>query len=80
MATTVTLRMDDKTYRDFVRRARLENRSLANFVETAVREHIAQTEFADRDEMAGILADDALVERLKRGSLEARRRKGRRVG
>ena len=76
MPKTLTIRVDDKTYNAFVKRAKGENRSVANFIENAVKSHIQEHDFVDAAEMAEILANDRLVERLKRGSQEARRRKG----
>ncbi len=76
MPKALTLRVDDDTYDAFVRRAKAENRSVANFIENAVKTHIHDHDFVDDVEMAEILANDRLVERLKRGSKEARRRKG----
>jgi hypothetical protein len=80
MPKTLTIRVDDKTYDAFVKRAKGENRSVANFIENAVKSHIQEQDFADDVEMAEILANDRLVERLKRGSQEARRKKGTVVG
>lgn len=80
MPKTLTIRVDDKTYDAFVKRAKGENRSVANFIENAVKSHIQEQDFADDVEMAEILANDRLVERLKRGSREARRKKGTLVG
>ncbi|MBI2889618.1 MAG: ribbon-helix-helix protein, CopG family [Nitrospirae bacterium] len=77
MSKTVTLRVDDETYRNLNRWAGAENRSVSNFIETAVKEHVRHSAFVDDAEMAGILADERLVERLKRGSRDARRKKGR---
>ena len=76
MPKTLTIRVNDETYDAFVKRAKVENRSVANFIENAVKSHIQEQDFADDVEMAEILANDRLVERLKRGSLEAKRRKG----
>jgi hypothetical protein len=80
MPKTLTIRVDDKTYNAFVKRAKGENRSVANFIENAVKSHIQEHDFVDDAEMAEILANDRLVERLKRGSQEARRKKGSLVG
>jgi hypothetical protein len=80
MPKTLTLRIDDETYKAFVKRARAENRSLSNFIETAVKEHIQECDFADDSEMAEILANERLVERLKKGSKDARSRKGTLIG
>ena len=40
MPKTVTLRVDDDTYDAFLKRAKDENRSVANFIEHAVKTHI----------------------------------------
>jgi len=77
---TLTIRVDDDTYGAFVKRAKAENRSVANFIEHAVKTHIQDHDFVDDVEMAEILANERLVARLKRGATEARRRKGRLVG
>lgn len=80
MAKTVTLRLDDETYRSFVKRAKAENRSLANFIETSVKEHIRECDFVDDAEMAEILANEQLVQRLRAGSKNARQRRGTLIG
>ena len=80
MPKTVTLRIDDETYRVFLKRAEAENRALGNFIEPAVKNHIRECDFADDSEMAGIRADEQLVERLRKGSKDVRRKKGRMVG
>lgn len=80
MPKTVTLRIDDDTYHSFVRRAKAENRSLANFIETAVTEHIRECDFADDAEMAELLANADLIERLQKGSRDAKRKKGALIG
>jgi predicted DNA-binding protein len=80
VAKTLTIRVDDETYDAFVKRAKAENRSVANFIENAVKTHIQEHDFVDDVEMAEILANERLVERLKRGSQQARRRKGTLVG
>jgi len=80
MAKTLTIRVDDETYRTFVSRAKTENRSVANFIENAVKSHIQEHDFVDDVEMAEILANERLVARLKKGSQQAKRRKGTLVG
>lgn len=80
MPKTLTLRIDDETYKTFTKLAKAENRSLANFIETAVKEHIRESVFVDDSEMAEILSNEGLVERLKKGSRDARRKKGALIG
>jgi hypothetical protein len=77
MSKTVTLRLSDKTYQTFVEAAIAENRPLSNFIETAAFAKIREQQFADDLEMAEILENQDLVKRLKKGSREARTRKGR---
>lgn len=77
MPKTVTMRLDDETYEAFVRAAKAERRSLANLIETAALRHLDEANFADDVEMGEILARPELVKRLKAGSQDARRRRGR---
>jgi len=77
MAKTLTMRLDDETYEAFARAARSERRSLANLIETAALRHIEESQFADDGEMAEILSRPELVKRLKAGSHDAKRRRGR---
>jgi hypothetical protein len=77
MPKTLTMRLDDATYETFVRAAKAERRSLANLVETAALRHVRETSFVDDSEMAEITSRPELVRRLKAGSRDARKRKGR---
>lgn len=80
MSKTLTLRIDDKTYSAIAKQAKTENRSLANFVETAVKAHIQESAFLDDVEMADILSNEHLVKRLRQGSKDVRARKGVVIG
>ena len=80
MPKTVTLRIDDDSYEAFSKRAKAENRSLSNFIENAAKQQILQLEFSDDAEMAEILANEELVARLKKGSQQVKKRKGRMIG
>jgi len=77
MPKTLTMRVDDTTYETFMRAAKAERRSLANLIETAALRHLDDASFADAAEMAEILARPELVKRLKAGSQDARKRRGR---
>ncbi len=79
MTKTLTLRLDDATYDTFVRAAAAERRSLSNLVETAALRHLQESHFADDAEMAEILSRPRLLERLRKGSADAKKRKGRLV-
>jgi uncharacterized protein (DUF1778 family) len=80
MAKTLTLRVDEETYRKLAEAAKAEGRSIANLIETAAVEHLRDQQFVDDAEMAEIEANERLVARLKRGSRDARARRGRFVG
>jgi len=77
MAKTLTLRLKEEVYSTFLAAARAQNRSIANLIETAALQRIQESQFVDDYEMAGIMASEDLLERLKKGSRDARDRKGR---
>ncbi len=79
MSKTVTLRLDEETYEEFREAARAQRRPLSNLIETAALLKIREMQFVDDAEMAEILANERLVESLKAGSRDARRRRGRLV-
>lgn len=80
MAKTLTLRVDDETYRKLAEAAEAEGRSIANLIETAAIERLREQQFVDDAELAEIEANERLVARLKQGSRDARTRRGRFVG
>ena len=77
MSKTITLRLKEDVYKIFVEAARAENRSISNLIETAALNNVSEQQFVDDAEMAEILADENLIARLRRGSKEAKTRKGR---
>ena len=74
---TITLRLDDLTYKLFLQFALADNRPISNMIETAAKKHLEECFFVSETEMRGIHEDPALVSRLKRGSQAARARSGR---
>jgi hypothetical protein len=74
---TLTMRLDDETYMTFVRAAKAERRSLANLIETSALRHIGESNFVEDAEMTEILSDPDLLKRLKNGSADAKKRRGR---
>ena len=76
MPKTVTLRLSDETYITFLEAAKAENRSLSNLIETAALAKVREEQFADDIELAEIMANEELMKRIKKGSQEARLRKG----
>ncbi len=77
MPKTVTLRIDDKLLDRFKHHAEMENRSISNFIETATLRYVEETEMVDEFEMFEILSNERLVSRLKKGSEDASKRRGR---
>ncbi len=77
MSKTVTLRLKDEIYNIFLEMAKAENRSLSNLIETAALNKIREQQFIDDVEMAEILSNQNLLQRIKVGSNEARSLKGR---
>ena len=77
MSKTVTLRLKYEIYNIFYEMAKAENRSLSNLIETAALNKIRQQQFVDDVEMAEILSNQDLIRRIREGSNEARKLKGR---
>ena len=77
MSKTVTLRLPDDVYDAFREAADAQHRPLSNLIETAALAKIQEQQFTDDAEMAEILADEKLLKRMKKGSDDARRRRGR---
>ncbi len=77
MSKTLTLRLDEESYNLFAAAAKAESRSIANLIRTAALTKVREQQFVDDYEMAEILSNEPLLERLKRGSLDARGRQGR---
>ena len=79
MPKTVTIRLSDENYSTLLEAAKAENWSLSNLIETAALAKVREQQFADDAEVAEILANNELMKRIKKGSEEARLRKGRLV-
>jgi hypothetical protein len=77
MPKTITLRLSDEDFHLFQGYAKAENRTLANAIETLALKQIEEELFADEFEMEEILENKDLLERLKTGSEQAKRMKGR---
>ena len=77
MPKTLTVRMDDATYRLIADAAAVDNRSVSNFIETAARQRAIAEIFVPDPEMAEIESDKGLQRRLKAGHRDAAARRGR---
>jgi len=77
MPKTVTLRLDDRDYELLREAAEAQRRPLSNLIQSAALAKIREEQFADDAEMAEILESEDLLKRLRAGSRDARKGKGR---
>ena len=77
MSKTISLRVNDDLYESLREHAEAENRSISNFIETAAIKYIAEVDYVDDFEMQSIRGDESLLHRLKRGSADAKKSRGR---
>ncbi|MDD3046018.1 MAG: CopG family transcriptional regulator [Candidatus Delongbacteria bacterium] len=77
MSKTITMRIDETVLEKLMKFASLENRSLSNFIETAALKYINEIEYSDEFEMNNILNDAELMKKLKKGSSDAKNKRGR---
>ena len=77
MPKTVTLRLKDDVYRVFHEAALAQNRSLSNLIETSAFQKIIEQQFVDDAELAEIVSNQDLLNRIKRGSNDAKSHRGR---
>lgn len=80
MVKTVSVRLEGPKYRLFTKYARMQNRSLSNFIETATLRYIEECEEVDEFEMDEIRSNKELNQSVKRGIKDARQKRGRFVG
>lgn len=80
MTKVVTLRLDDEVYQELKEAAEAEKRPLSNLIETAALANVREQQFTDDSEMAEILSNERLLARLRKGSRDRRKRRGRFVG
>jgi predicted transcriptional regulator len=77
MSKTVTLRLDDELYQKFKALAKVDNRPISNFIETAALRFIEERELADEFEMKDFRENVDLNRSLKRGLRDAKEGRGR---
>jgi predicted DNA-binding protein len=77
VSKTISLRIDDSLYDSLRSHAEAENRSISNYIETATLRYIEETDYVDDFEMENIGRNEELVKRLRRGSLDAKKSRGR---
>jgi predicted transcriptional regulator len=77
MPKSVTLRLNDDLYHVLSILADSENRTLSNFIETAVLRQIEENQFVDEFEMAEIRNNQELNSSLKRALSDVKANRGR---
>ncbi|MBI4124647.1 MAG: CopG family transcriptional regulator [Deltaproteobacteria bacterium] len=77
MPKTITLRLEDEVYEALREHSEAEKRPLSNYIEMAALEYAKTKEFVDDEEMMAILSNRDLLERIRQGSKEAKKRRGR---
>jgi len=80
VSKVITLRLSEEEYNKISAAAEIEHRPISNFITTQVLEDIEESYFVDPIEMAQIKSDRKLLEKLKAGHLDAKKRTGRFVG
>ena len=77
MTKTVSIRIDEDLYNSLRTHAEAENRSISNFIETATIRYIEEVEYVDDFEMDSIVSNDDLVRRIRKGTTDAKKERGR---
>lgn len=80
MPKTITLRLDDETYKKFSNAASEEHRSISNLIETLALKKLDEDMLVDDFEMKEIFSNTKLLKKLEKGHSHAKMRKGRLVG
>lgn len=75
MAKTVTIRMDDKSYKLLKNAATAQKRSISNFIEYAAVNFTIEDNFVSDYEMADIEADSVLMSDLKKALSDVKQRR-----
>ena len=80
MSKVITLRLSEEDYERISTAAGVEHRPISNFITTAVLKEIEESYYVDPIEMAQIMSDKKLLEKLKAGHLDAKRVRGKLIG
>ena len=73
MAKTVTVRVDDITYKRIKSAADSERRTISNFIEYATMAYVESSTFVDDQEMKDIAGDKVLLKNLKKSMDDIKR-------
>jgi predicted transcriptional regulator len=73
MAKTVTVRIDDSTYKRIKSAAEAQRRTISNFMEYATMSYLESSAFVNNEEMKGISQDQELIETLSKAMGDIKR-------
>jgi uncharacterized protein (DUF1778 family) len=73
MAKTVTVRVDDTTYKRIKSAADSERRTISNFIEYATMAYVESSTFVDDHEMNDIAGNKVLLKNLKKSMDDIKR-------
>ena len=79
MSKTINIFLEDEQYELFKKFAKMDNRDLANFIETATSRYIEEIKYIDEFEMAEIDANEDLQKSLQQGRLDVKNNRRRLV-
>ena len=80
MAKTVTLRIDDKTYRLIKKAAEGERRSISNFIEYATMAFLTEESFVTDNEMEEILKNEEILKSFEKAEEDIKKGRYQIVG
>ena len=80
MAKTITIRIDDETYRLIKKAAEGERRSISNFIEYATISYLTEESFVSDNEMAEILENEELLNSFQKAEKDIEKGKYKIVG
>jgi len=80
MGKTITLRVDDSTYKKLKTAAESERRTISNFIENASLSYIDNSTFVDDEEMNNILSNKELLNELNSAMNDIKRGKYHLIG
>ena len=73
MNKTITIRIDDETYKKIKSAAESEKRTISNFMEYATIAYLENSNFVSDEEMIQIAEDDELMNRLQQSIQDIKR-------
>lgn len=73
MGKTITIRIDDETYKKIKSAAESEKRTIANFMEYATIAYLENSNFVSDEEMIQIAEDQELMNRLQQSIQDIKR-------